>query len=62
MDIAGTWGALPSMGIQLVTGIYWINANPLLSEFAKEKLLKWFCCREEMVEIDEFNPAGIYIG
>ena len=41
------------MGIQLVTGIYWITANPFLKEFAQKKLLKWFCCQEEMMDIDD---------
>ena len=48
------------MGIQLVTGIYWILANPFLLEFAKEKLTKWFCCREELEDLDD--DGGIYIG
>ena len=52
------------MGIQFVTGIYWIFANPFLKEFAQEKLLKWFCCREDFEDLDEdaFNPANVYLG
>ena len=53
--------------VHLATGFYWINANPFLLEFAKEKLQKWFCCHQEEVQNDEDDDinhptANVYMG